>query len=251
MHFPKLIPLLAIAALATGCATTGGVKQWGAVEAVSTEKALAFPPPGGPAIVSVVERTHGDDVEQQISLYTSSSVTGQNFLKVQFYGVEGPNPGIGSTPYQGISQWAISREMVSAIPGVRMTRSDTFLQNTYGPFAYASGRTASGNTCLYAWQQIHAGGVPPAGQPRNFNMVQVRIRLCDARATERQLLTFVYGYTISGGFVAAPLTPLGAPQGADTVLGPTNAPIYPDVGPYRNNPMASGYEPRAAAPVTV
>ena len=35
-------------------------------------------------------------------------------------------------------------------------------------------------------------------QVRNFGMIQVRLRLCDARASERQLFGVMYGYTIIG-----------------------------------------------------
>ncbi|MGY5808409.1 cellulose biosynthesis protein BcsN [Rhizobium sp. LEGMi198b] len=243
MHLVRIIALVTLAVVATSCTTTGGVRQSADAETVPNEKALAFPPPGGPAIVSVVERKHKDDVEQTISLSTTSSVIGQNFLKVQFLGASGSNPGLGSTPYQMISEGAISREMAATIPGVRLARSANFVQNSYGPFGYASGQSRAGDTCIYAWQQIRAGHSPPVEQ-RNFSMVQVRLRLCDAQANERQLLSTVYGYTIAGGFEGQTLNPYGAPRGADALLGHPGDPIYPDAGGYRNGAMASGYEVR-------
>jgi hypothetical protein len=246
MHLLKIIALITLAVLGTSCTTTGGVRQSAGAETVASEKALAFPPPGGPAIVSVVERKHGDDVEQTISLSTSSSVVGQNFLKVQFLGVSGSSPGLGSTPYEMISEGAISREMAAAVPGVRLARSATFVQNSYGPFSYASARSRAGDTCIYAWQQIRAGRSTQA-QQRNFSMVQVRLRLCDAYAPERQLLNTVYGYTIAGGFEGESLNPYGVPRGADALLGHPGDPIYPDEGGYRNGAMAIGYEARPAA----
>ncbi|WP_184804546.1 cellulose biosynthesis protein BcsN [Rhizobium leucaenae] len=243
MHFVKIIALVTLAVLGTSCTTTGGVRQSAGAETVPNEKALAFPPPGGPAIVNVVERKHKDDVEQTISLSTSSSVPGQNFLKVQFLGGTGSNPGLGSTPYKMISEGAISREMAATIPGVRLARSATFVQNSYGPFGYASGQSRAGDTCIYAWQQIQAGRSAPVEQ-RNFSMVQVRLRLCDAHETERELLSTVYGYTIAGGFENAALNPYGAPRGADASLGRPGDPIYPDAGGYRSRGTPIGYEPR-------
>ena len=246
MHLFKIIALLTLAGLATSCTTTGGVRQSAGPETVANEKALAFPPPGGPAIVNVIERRHKDDVEQTISLATSSSVAGQNFLKIQFLGVSGANPGLGSTPYKAVGENAIARELAAAIPGVRLARSATFVQNTYGPFGYASAQSRSGDTCLYAWQQIRAGRATQA-QLQNFSMVQIRLRLCDARASERQLLNTVYGYTIAGGFRNEALNPYGAVQGADAVLARPGDPVYPDMSGYRSNATPIGYE--AAPPV--
>ncbi|MFT4180736.1 MAG: cellulose biosynthesis protein BcsN [Rhizobium sp.] len=244
MHLREIIMLLMLAGLATGCTTTGGVRQSAGPETVANEKALAFPPPGGPAVVSVVERRHKDDVEQTVSLATSSSVAGQNFLKIQFRNVSGANPGLGSTPYKEIGNVAIASEMAAAVPGVRLARSATFVQNGYGPFGYASGQSRGGDTCLYAWQQIRAGQSALADM-QNFSMVQVRIRLCDARASERQLLSTVYGYTIAGGFVNEALNPYGTVRGADAVLGQPGDPVYPDRGNYRTGGTPIGYEPVA------
>ncbi|WP_112611553.1 cellulose biosynthesis protein BcsN (plasmid) [Rhizobium sp. WW22] len=247
MHFSKTIALMILACIGAGCSTTGQVHQSIGVETVTSDKALAFPPPGGPAIINVVERRHGKDVEQTIALSTSSSVSGQNFLKVQFQGITGPNPGFGSRPFDTISDRVIFREMAAAIPGVRLARSATFVQNSYGPFGYASGQSRAGDTCLYAWQQVKAGFAPQQEQ-RNFGMVQVRIRLCDAHASERELLSTVYGYTIAGHFAGAALNPFGAPRGADAALGKPGEPVYPDAAPYRTAPISIGYQP---APVTM
>lgn len=243
MHLLKTIALMTLAGLTAGCTTTGHVRQSIGVETVESDKALAFPPPGGPAIINVVERRHARDVDQTISLATSSSVPGQNFLKVQFLGITGSNPGLGSRPFNTISERTVAREMASTIPGVRLARSAIFVQNSYGPFGYASGQSRSGDTCLYAWQQVQAGFAPPQEQ-RNFGMVQVRIRLCDAHATERQLLSTVYGYTIAGHFDGAALNPFGAPRGADAVLGKPGELVYPDAAAYRTAPITIGYQPR-------
>lgn len=245
MHLLKTIALMTLAGLTAGCTTTGHVRQSIGVETVANDKALAFPPPGGPAIVGVVERRHAKDVDQTISLATSSSVPGQNFLKVQFLGITGSNPGLGSRPYNTISDRAIAGEMASAMPGVRLARSAIFVQNSYGPFGYASGQSRAGDTCLYAWQQVQAGFAPPQEQ-RNFGMVQVRVRLCDAHATERQLLSTVYGYTIAGRFDGAALNPFGAPRGADAVLGKPGEIVYPDPTAYRTAPITIGYQPPPA-----
>jgi hypothetical protein len=252
MRVLRLIALAGLAGLAAGCTSTGSVRLPNTAQTVASEQALALPPPGGPSIVSVVEHKRGNGVEQTISLFTSSSVPGQNFLKVQFLGASGANPGAGSAPYRMFSETGLSREMFAAVPGVPLVRSATFLQNSYGPFGYASGRSRSGDTCLYAWQQIRSSRSAQT-QARNFGMIQVRLRLCDERATERQLLAIVYGYTVIGTFNGEIWNPLGMTQGVDPALGRTGNPIYPDDGGFRSSPMAIGYEPAPTAvrPATV
>jgi hypothetical protein len=246
MHFPKTISVVAVAAMMAGCTSTGAVRQPAGPETVEPERALVLPPPGGPSIVSVVERKRGNGVEQTISLFTSSSVPGQNFLKVQFLGASGANPGAGSASFRMIREGDIAREAARSVPGVAMATSATFLQNSYGPFGYASGRSRAGDTCIYAWQQIRSSRSAQT-QARNFGMIQIRLRLCDARASERQLLGIVYGYTVTGTFDGDIWNPYGAPPPANPALGQTGAPIYPDEGGYRPNAMPIGYEPAPAA----
>jgi hypothetical protein len=245
MRLRKTVLLVAMAGMMAGCTSTGNVRQPSAPETVAPEKALVLPPPGGPSIVSVVERKRGNGVEQTISLFTSSSVPGQNSLKVQFFGASGANPGIGNAGFSKINESGIAREVSRSAPGVRMATSATFLQNAYGPFGYASGRSRAGDTCVYAWQQIRSS-TNANTQARNFGMIQLRLRLCDARASERQLLGIVYGYTVTGTFDGEVWNPYGNPPPADVALGRTGAPIYPDEGGYRASPMPIGYEPAPA-----
>ncbi|OAV55607.1 hypothetical protein A6U98_05010 [Rhizobium sp. WYCCWR10014] len=245
MRLLKTILLVAVAGMMAGCSSTGSVRQPSAPETVAPEKALVLPPPGGPSIVSVVERKRGNGVEQTISLFTSSSVPGQNSLKIQFFGASGANPGAGNAGFSKINESGIAREVARSAPGVPMATSATFLQNAYGPFGYASGRSRAGDTCVYAWQQIRSS-TNANTQARNFGMIQLRLRLCDARASERQLLGIVYGYTVTGTFDGEVWNPYGNPPPADAALGRTGAPIYPDEGGYRASPMPIGYEPAPA-----
>lgn len=218
---------LAISTAAAGCGSTGTVTRPASPLLVASEQALALPPPGGPAIVGVVERQRGNGVEQTISLATSSKVQGQNYLTIQFFGADVSSG--QSAPFRTIRERDLTREMAAAVPGVRMSRSLTFLQNSYGPFAYAAGRSAFGDTCIFAWQQIRAGATSN-GIGRDFGMIQVRLRICDAHATEEQLLSAAYGYTITGTFDGVQWNPFGEPSPADPRLGRTGQPIYPSAG---------------------
>ena len=210
-----------------GCSSTGTVTRPVAPSLVADEQALALPPPGGPGIVGVIERPRSNGVEQTISLATTARVAGQNYLKIEFFGSDvsrGP-----TAAFKTINQGEILREAAAAIPGVRLSRRATFLQNSYGPFAYAAGRSHLGDTCIYAWQQIRAS-IASQGIGRNFGMIQVRWRLCDAFASEQQLLSAVYGYTITGTFEGKAWNAFGEPNRADPRLGQTGYPIYPAAG---------------------
>ncbi|MBU1317213.1 MAG: cellulose biosynthesis protein BcsN [Alphaproteobacteria bacterium] len=238
-----------IGSVGTGCSSTGTVTRPPSASLVADEEALALPPPGGPAIVGVVERSRANGLEQTISLATTARVSGQNHLKIEFYGADvssGP-----SAAFRTINEREILREAAAAIPGVRLSRRSAFLQNTYGPFAYAAGRSAFGDTCIYAWQQIRAG-TAAQGIGRNFGMIQVRWRLCDAFAGEHQLLSAVYGYTITGTFDGPAWNPFGEPNRADSRLGKTGYPIYPtDGGALGGLPMgyAGGIDPRRTSAI--
>ncbi|HEV7433700.1 MAG TPA: cellulose biosynthesis protein BcsN [Pseudorhizobium sp.] len=216
-----------ITAAAAGCGSTGTVTRPVSPALVAHEQALALPPPGGPAVVGVVERRRANGVEQTISLATTTRVSGQNFLRIEFFGPavsEGP-----TAAFKTVNEGTILREAASAIPGVHLSRRNTFLQNTYGPFAYAAGRSGHGDTCIYAWQQIRARTMS-GGIGRNFGMIQVRWRLCDAYASESQLLSAIYGYTITGTFDGTAWNPFGEPGGVDPRLGMIGHPIYPRTG---------------------
>lgn len=220
-----------------GCNSTGTVTRPVAPSLISEEKALALPPPGGPGIVGVVERPRANGVEQVISLATTARVSGQNYLRVEFFG---PAVSRGQpAPFRSIHERIILREAAEAIPGVSLVRRSTYLQNSYGPFSYASGRSTLGDTCLYAWQQIRAGKASD-GIGRNFGMIQVRWRLCDSYASEEQLLSAVYNYTITGTFEGKAWNPFGEPGPADPRIGETGQPIYPVANAAHGN-LSIGY----------
>ncbi|MFN7101685.1 MAG: cellulose biosynthesis protein BcsN [Pseudorhizobium sp.] len=239
---------LIIGSVGAGCSSTGTVTRPVSPSLVADEEALALPPPGGPAIVGVVERPRGNGVEQTISLATSARVSGQNYLRIEFFGADGSRG--QSAAFKTVNDREILREAAAAIPGVRLSRRAAFLQNSYGPFAYAAGRSALGDTCIYAWQQIRAG-TSSQGIGRNFGMIQVRWRLCDSFAAEQQLLSAVYGYTITGTFDGQAWNPFGEPNRADPRLGKTGHPIYPAetvvTGPAMG--YAGGIDPRPTAAI--
>ncbi|MBW6420689.1 cellulose biosynthesis protein BcsN [Rhizobium sp. XQZ8] len=225
--FRNKILLLALLPLAaTGCA--GQPTQMGTfAKNVPNEEAMVLPPPSGPAIVSVIERRYDNAVQQDISLYTSARTPGQNSLKVQLFGTESPFTfSENKLSSAGLTEASINSEMRQTFPSIRMARSSYYVQNNYGPFGYAFGHSGGGDLCMYAWQQLRSPGgtMSPFA---NFGAIQVRLRYCQADATEQQLLAVMYNYTITASVDAAGWNPYGEPQSVAPTLGATSAPIYP------------------------
>ncbi|WP_234889488.1 cellulose biosynthesis protein BcsN [Sinorhizobium meliloti] len=192
---------------------------------VPPESALVLPPPGGPAVLSVVERRTSNAVEQDINLHTSAATPGQNVLRVQFFGPVGASNAQERTAYVPIRSSEMMREAHRAIPGAALRQTADYLQNNYGPFSYAFGRGQGDDSCLYAWQQIR----PPQHRRsplRDYGTIQIRLRYCKTGATQSELLAAVYGYTILGTFADPDWNPYGEPPAVDPALGRAGNPIY-------------------------
>lgn len=187
--------------------------------------ALALPPPGGPAVVSVIERIFANAIQQDIVLATSSTVPGQNTLRVQFFGPMGSSRGDTTLTDYPPTEGSIGREMRRALPGIPMVRSPLFAQNAYGPFGYATGRSSSGDLCVYAWQRL--AGMRSDATVATRGSIQVRLRLCQTGATEEGLLAVMYGYTIKSAIAGETWNPYGTAPAADPRFGTTGQPIHP------------------------
>lgn len=219
----------AVAAMLAACATAPQLTTSGTSKTVLTEAALAMPPPGGPAIVEVVERRYSNATQQDIALSTSSNISGQNVLRVQFFGpVDQSLAGQSTLSDRSLATTNISSELRSRFPGVSMRRSPYYVQNRYGPFGYAVGRASGGDTCLYAWQRIR-----PAGQTTlvsNKGTISLRLRICDRTMTEAQLLSVMYGIMINAYFRDLTWNPYGATPPPAEGLGRPGAAMLPRAG---------------------
>jgi len=123
-----------------------------------------------------------------------------------------------------LAQDRIQREMEERMPGVDMQTSLVYVQNKFGPFGFATGRSSSSDLCLYAWQQIEPG------EPAIFvpgGAISVRLRLCDADASVEQLLRVMYGYTIAAYYRQESWNPYGSPPPPPAGFGQIDAPMYP------------------------
>lgn len=222
-----------------GCGTRDGVRLTDTAVTVPDETAFALPPPGGPAVVSIVERRFANSTQQDIFLFTSATTPGQNVLRVQLFGPVGSQmDGQKSLGYSSIRASEIAREMRRELPGIALRQSPLYLQNNYGPFSYAYGHGRGNDACIYGWQQIRS---PQEARTvfQNRGTIQVRLRLCEEGASEEKLLSVMYGYTIRSAFNAAGWNPYGEPPSVDPTLGRTGNPIYPKTEDLREEPLAS------------
>jgi hypothetical protein len=214
----KFLLLSLVALGGAGCASQPDVVRFSVVESVPVSQAAIFPPPGGPAIATVLQRTNPDGMQQSILLATSSATPGDNYFKIRLSSgavadVKDPDP----RPIRSAAD--LDRELLAAFPDVRMAPSATVLQNAFGPFSYASGNGAAGEACLYAWQQIAASDDQKAPLTSRGG-IQIRFRMCDGQRSERDLLMVMYGFTITAAVNSKGWNPYGMtlPTGATAPL---------------------------------
>lgn len=229
---PGLSAALALALGMAGCSSysddTSAIGTATQSVQAPLNKVFVTPPPGGPAILALVETKYSNAVAQEIALATRSLVPGQNAFHVAIY--RQPKPGLQDTlSDKELGRPALRKEMNQRLPDVPMTVADYYVQNRYGPFGYAAGRAASGELCLYAWQRI----VPNQSRyliegPRGS--IQIRLRLCDARASEPELLAAMYGFTINAYVRGYSWNPYGEAAPPAPSLGRPSAPVLP-IGP--------------------
>jgi hypothetical protein len=251
-------------AVVSGCSRGLPLRSDDLTRIVPNEQAFALPEVGGPAVTAVLEKRYTNATEQDILLATSSAVAGQNMLRVQIFGPIDTTLASQDKLRAGyLVAKNVNAEMRQLIPGVRMQTSAYYVQNKYGPFGYAVGRSGSGDTCLYGWQRITSTGVAQTWIG-NKGSIQVRLRICDQSASEMRLLQSMYGYTINASFKDGHWNPYGTPLPPDETLGRGGAPIYPvsasrfetvaepiaeaPAAPKRQSSRQAAVEPRLPAP---
>ena len=221
----KFLALAAVAVL-SGCA--GNLMPYTAsVRNLMPEEAVVMPPPGGPAMISVLEHQYSNAIEQRILLETQAKTAGQNYINAIFFGTRNYSPmNRNAMSYSLLTDTRIDEEMREELPGVAMTQSPYYVQNNYGPFGYAFGRGRGNDLCMYGWQQIRPGRDGLAALANNAT-IQIRVRFCEAGATEDDLLGIMYGYTINAAVEAYGWNPYGELASPPALLGEKGAPSYP------------------------
>jgi len=219
------LSLIVLALSAAGCSMRSDLGFMTLMSEVPLTQAIIVPPPGGPAVIAVLQRRYQNGVTQEIALSTASSTMGQNTFYVSLVNDPETISEIDDTlKAPRLTQETVQTEMEERLPGLDMRTSLFYAQNKYGPFGFATGRSAMGDVCLYAWQQIEPN--EPAILMTK-GAISVRLRMCDAGATEEQLLRTMYNYTISAYFSSGAWNPYGSPPPPPAYLGQINAPVYP------------------------
>ena len=207
------------------------------------EKAMVDMPPGGPAIVGVIERRYANSTTQEIILANRARNQNQNFLMVTLFGpvkvTTGPENMQQNDP---LALMNAGQEMRWYLPGVRMSVSQLYAQNRYGSFGYATGRAPTGDNCIYAWQRIRAPD-HDSTMISHQGTIAIRLRFCDPGASDLDLLNVMTGFTINAYFLSPGWNPYGAPPQPPDELGKPGAAVLPDATAF------TGSVPAVARPV--
>lgn len=232
MRFGAVPMALLVGIALSGCSITPPLES-ASPHPVPAADALLVPSPGAGAILSVVETGYINATEQTISFDTHSRVPGQNYAKIQLFSTNAHSStpgGLQDVPLGNLDMAGEARGLVSYAD---MKLSPYFVQNTYGPFGYSMGRTATADLCMYAWQRVAADFNPGGGVRRGA--VNLRLLICDDRKTEQDLVGIMLQLRIKGvtgqarrasaviGAYGTPVSPFGA-NGIGNVL-PVVAPV--------------------------
>jgi hypothetical protein len=220
------VSVVALAATLGACASPPITQNDTRSGLVETEDAFAYPAPGGPTVKAVVQRSYSNAVEQEIVLETNSSLPGQNMLRIQMFGpADTGRPNQGTLKEEFEPGRNVGAEMRRLFPGVAMRRSLAYVQNKYGPFGYALGRSGA-DGCIYGWQRITSTGTTQVWVG-NRGAIQIRLRLCEEGASDAELLGNMYDFTISSSFGVKNWNPYGEPAPVDPSFGRVSRPVYP------------------------
>lgn len=85
-HLRAIFMSMILVSAVAGCSQGSNISTSSVQRSVPNEKAYVLPPAGGPAIVHVLERGYSNAIQQEISLATDSSVSGQNQFRVKIFG---------------------------------------------------------------------------------------------------------------------------------------------------------------------
>lgn len=212
----KILASIGMAAFLAACATTSELKPHEPM-VIAPAQSIVVPPPGGPAVVSVVQTTYPNAVKHDIFLETTARTAGENKISVIRFvgkGSDGSDAGLSDIPFTRVN---LTEEALAAWPNSGMAVSPFFVQNNYGPFGYAIAKPSNGDVCIYAWQRIEATLRPSGAVDRGS--INVRLQLCRRGVTEAQLLEVMYQLRLNTGVFP--------PGKAPMQIGATLSPIRP------------------------
>lgn len=257
---PCAATLALLAAMISGCAPRGTapLAVVGQAQEKSPAAALAVPGPGGPQIVSVIERRFSDGVRQRIVLETPAETRGENHLRLDIRG-GGDRTRKTELDIETVSATVAGEEIADLFPGLDMVPAGAFARNAYGPFGYATAPGAGKDRCIYAWQSLGVRVKAPDAT--------LRLRFCARGASRAGLLDIMRAMTVPGYTGDAAFSPptgrftpstatwragseVIPPAGATTATKTAAEPARRQASPPRPAPAAGGVKAtRQIAPI--
>ncbi|MDK9696638.1 MAG: cellulose biosynthesis protein BcsN [Siculibacillus sp.] len=163
---------------------------------VGPDQALARLPAEAGAVVSVTERRETDRITQVVALAGEAIGRGTNRIRVV---AANRDPERSRRP----TEEAITAELEAELPEATMRPVAQVISGPGGPIGVAAGRTASGETCVYAWQEaeVRASGARAGIFGGDRVDLSVRVRLCRRDMTEERAIALVEGLRLRGDVV--------------------------------------------------
>lgn len=205
--------------LLTGCSTTQ-VQTPRTATTVPLHEAMIFPPPGGPAMIAVVETNFANAVRQEIALASNARTPGENHVTITRFLTRGGDGNFGELGDPVSDNEDLYTQASAAFPDVSMMVSPFYVQNYYGPFGYAVGGAPTGDKCVYARQRIEPATATTGRVTRGS--VVIRLQLCDRSASERELLDMMFAMRLRD--------PVFQPWRASPIIGAPGAIVLPQTG---------------------
>lgn len=238
-----IIPLAASLCLAACTSTATQTVAEPHIDVPSSSIVLL--PPGAGAVLGVVETRYVNATEQLISLTTRAKSPSQNYIRVQQFTGVAHSAGPGALQDVPLANLDMAGEARGTVNFADMKESPYFVQNSFGPFGYSMGRTATGDLCMYAWQRVADVKKPGGGVARGA--INIRMQYCDAQATEADLLNIMLQLRIRG--VAS--TVIGSPVAIGTtgvIVAPVGAAFPGNVLPTIERSAPSSSRSSGSAP---
>jgi hypothetical protein len=237
--------VLIVALLANGCAGQRTiVRNSGSAQALATDQAFVSLGPGSPAVLSVIESDYANATKQRIVLASRGRTPGENQLRVDVFGLKNDNVAVDtSLPDIPPAEAELSAEAQETLPDIPLRMSLNYLQNRYGPFGYLVGKTAQGDTCIYAWQRL-ATPDWKLSPINSRNAISIRLRLCDPRASEAALAATMMNLSVNVALSSGSWT--REPNELSADIGAAGAPIAPSpIAVAAANPFPPSSSPAA------